>query len=152
MKRDGLTEKQRRFCSEYPIDLNGTRAAIRAGYSPNGAEVTGHRLLRNTKVAAQIDKALQERVERTELSADEVIEGLRREANYRGDGASHSARVQALSWLGRHKAMFLDRSQVEVKGLADRIAAMGDDEVRELLELGSDEEIMAQLAGRIGHA
>ena len=28
-----LTEKQKRFCDEYLIDLNGTQAAIRAGYS-----------------------------------------------------------------------------------------------------------------------
>ena len=67
-------------------------------------------------------------------------------------GSSHSARVQALSWLGRHLAMFTDKSQVEVKGLADRIAAMGDDEVRELLELDSNEEIMARLSGQVGHA
>ena len=147
-----LTAKQAAFVREYLVDLNATGAARRAGYSPNGAEVAGHRLFSNAQVAAQIDKALQERVERTELSADEVIEGLRREANYRGEGASHSARVAALSWLGRHRAMFTDKSQVEVKGLADRIAAMGDDEVRELLELGSDEEIMAQLVGRVGHA
>ena len=39
MKKGKLTARQRRFCSEYPIDLNGTQAAIRAGYSPNGAEV-----------------------------------------------------------------------------------------------------------------
>ncbi len=48
--------------------------------------------------------------------------------------------------------MFVDRSQVEVKGLADRIAAMGDAEVRELLELGSDEEILAHLVGSVGRA
>ena len=29
-----LTEKQKRFCDEYLIDLNATQAAIRAGYSP----------------------------------------------------------------------------------------------------------------------
>lgn len=28
-----LTEKQKRFCDEYLIDLNATQAAIRAGYS-----------------------------------------------------------------------------------------------------------------------
>ena len=151
MSAHRLTPKQAAFVREYLVDLNASGAARRAGYSRNGAEVTGHRLLRNPKVATQIEKALQERVERTELTADEVIEGLRREASYDGDGASHSARVAALSWLGRHKAMFIDKREVEVKGLADRIAAMGDDEVRELLELGSDEEIMARLAGQVGH-
>ena len=152
MSAPRLTAKQAAFVREYLLDLNASGAARRAGYSPNGAEVAGHRLLRNAKVAAEIDKALQERSERTELSADEVIEGLKREASFTGDGSSHSARVQALSWLGRHLAMFTDKSQVEVKGLADRIAAMGDDEVRELLELDSNEEIMARLVGPVGRA
>ncbi len=76
MKRRGLTEKQRRFAEEYPIDLNGTQAAIRAGYSPNGAEVAAHRLLRNANIAAQVEIALAERSERTELSQDWVITKL----------------------------------------------------------------------------
>ena len=87
-----------------------------------------------------------------ELRQDEVIDGLRREAAFRGKGSSHSARVQALSWLGRHLAMFTDKSEVEVKGLAERIAVMGDDEVRELLELGSDEEIMVRRMGQVFRA
>ena len=33
----GLTPKQRRFIQEYAVDLNGTQAAIRAGYSPKTA-------------------------------------------------------------------------------------------------------------------
>lgn len=32
-----LTEKQKRFCEEYMIDLNATQAAIRAGYSESSA-------------------------------------------------------------------------------------------------------------------
>jgi phage terminase small subunit len=32
-----LTPKQRRFVDEYLVDLNATRAAIRAGYSPRSA-------------------------------------------------------------------------------------------------------------------
>lgn len=34
-----LTEKQKRFCEEYMIDLNATQAAIRAGYSKDTANV-----------------------------------------------------------------------------------------------------------------
>ena len=81
---------------------------------------------------------------RTELTQEEVIAGLRSEALYKGEGGSHSARVAAWSWLGRHLAMFTDKSEVEFKGLADRIAAMSEDEVRELLEL-NDESIVAHL-------
>ena len=32
-----LTAKQQRFCDEYLIDLDGTKAAIRAGYSKKTA-------------------------------------------------------------------------------------------------------------------
>ena len=32
-----LGARQQRFVDEYLIDLNGTQAAIRAGYSPNTA-------------------------------------------------------------------------------------------------------------------
>lgn len=36
-----MTDKQKRFCEEYMIDLNATQAAIRAGYSPKTAHQTG---------------------------------------------------------------------------------------------------------------
>lgn len=34
---DKLTRKQRKFAEEYLVDCNGTKAAIRAGYSPKTA-------------------------------------------------------------------------------------------------------------------
>src|ERR1039457_7228614 len=43
---------------EYCIDLNGTRAAIAAGYSPRSASVAAARLLKNAKVRAEIDRKL----------------------------------------------------------------------------------------------
>ena len=49
-----LTDKQKRFCEEYLIDLNATQAAIRAGYSPKTAEQTASRLLRNVNVQEYI--------------------------------------------------------------------------------------------------
>ena len=45
-----LNPKQQRFVEEYLVDLNGTQAAIRAGYSPKTAEVQASRLLSNAKV------------------------------------------------------------------------------------------------------
>ena len=43
--RSKLTAQQLRFVDEYLIDLNGTRVAIRAGYSHKGAEVRGSELV-----------------------------------------------------------------------------------------------------------
>ena len=51
-----MTPKQKRFCQEYLVDLNGTQAAIRAGYSKKTAEVQGSRLLTNVKVQAAIQE------------------------------------------------------------------------------------------------
>lgn len=53
----GLTPLMGRFVVEYVVDLNGTQAAIRAGYSSRGAEVTASRLLRIPKVAAAVQEA-----------------------------------------------------------------------------------------------
>lgn len=38
-----MTERQKKFCEEYLIDLNATQAAIRAGYSPKTANEQGAR-------------------------------------------------------------------------------------------------------------
>ena len=68
-----LTPKQQRFVEEYLVDLNATQAAIRAGYSERTAEVIGHENLRKPKIQGFIDKALAERTERTQITADKVL-------------------------------------------------------------------------------
>jgi phage terminase small subunit len=53
-----LTPKQRRFVEEYLIDLNGTQAAIRAGYSADSARSIAHENLTKLDIARAIDEAL----------------------------------------------------------------------------------------------
>lgn len=71
-----LNERQQRFVEEYLIDLNATQAAVRAGYSPKGAEVTGSQLLRNPKVQAVVEKRMDARSRRTEVTADRLLQEL----------------------------------------------------------------------------
>lgn len=71
-----LTPKQQLFVEEYLKDLNGTQAAMRAGYSPNRADQTASRLLRNGKVEAAVEKAKAERSKRTKVDADYVLKRL----------------------------------------------------------------------------
>lgn len=71
-----LTPKQATFVSEYLIDLNATQAAIRAGYSANTAQEQSSRLLSNVMVAAAIEKAMEARSARTEITADRVLREL----------------------------------------------------------------------------
>lgn len=73
-----LKPQQDKFVREYLVDLNATQAAIRAGYSPKTAESQASRLLRNVKVAAAVEEALEERQKRTEITQDRVLKELSR--------------------------------------------------------------------------
>ncbi len=53
---DPLTEKQELFVAEYLVDLNGTQAAIRAGYKADNAGVTASEILKRPNVRAEIRK------------------------------------------------------------------------------------------------
>lgn len=73
-----MTDKQKRFCEEYLVDLNATQAAIRAGYSPKTANEQGARLLTNVSVRARIDAAMAAQSKRTGVTADRVVRELAR--------------------------------------------------------------------------
>lgn len=55
-----MTDKQRRFIEEYPVDFNATAAAIRAGYSEKTAYSQGQRLLKNVEIRDAIDARMDE--------------------------------------------------------------------------------------------
>lgn len=67
-----LNPKQQRFCEEYVVDFNATRAAIDAGYSPKTARSQGQRLLTNVDVAARVEELREKLAERTEVTAERV--------------------------------------------------------------------------------
>lgn len=73
-----LTERQKRFCDEYLIDLNATQAAIRAGYSKKTAKVIGSENLTKPDIAARIEKRRAAQIKRTEITADRVLLELAR--------------------------------------------------------------------------
>jgi phage terminase small subunit len=71
-----LTPKQAAFVEEYLVDLNGTQAAIRAGYSAKTANVTSSKLLAKANVAEAVARATMKRSARTEITADRVLTEL----------------------------------------------------------------------------
>lgn len=75
-----LTAKQRLFAEQYLIDLNGTKAAIRAGYAPKNAEVQAHHLLKKPQVAAHVAALIRARSEQTGIDAAWVLRRLAAEA------------------------------------------------------------------------
>lgn len=74
-----MTEKQKIFTDEYLIDLNATRA-YKVAYprvkNDETAAAAAARLLKNVKVVTYIEKRMQDRQKRTEVTQDRVIEEL----------------------------------------------------------------------------
>ena len=71
-----LTPKQERFVQEYLVDLNAAAAAIRAGYSSKTAKSIGQENLTKPDIQSAIQKAMQARAQRTEITQDMVIQEL----------------------------------------------------------------------------
>lgn len=74
-----LTEKQKIFSDEYLVDLNATRAykvAYPSVKKDETAAAAGARMLRNVNVAEYIQKRMEERQQRTEVTQDRVIQEL----------------------------------------------------------------------------
>jgi phage terminase small subunit len=99
-KRRGLSaatraamERAERFAQEYVVDLNGTQAAIRAGYAPKGAHVQASRLLNVPKVAARVAELKTALAKRYEVTQERTLKQIARIAYgdprilYRPDGS-----------------------------------------------------------------
>jgi phage terminase small subunit len=71
-----FTKRNEAFITEYLIDMNGTQAAIRAGYSEKSAETQASRLLRNDKVKRKIKELQDKRAEKVGITAERVLQEL----------------------------------------------------------------------------
>jgi phage terminase small subunit len=72
-KKAPAVDRVAEFVRQYVVDLNGRRAAVSAGYSPDSARFTASELMRRPEVRAAIDEALAARTARTQLAADATI-------------------------------------------------------------------------------
>ena len=71
-----MTEKMKRFCDEYLIDLNGTQAAIRAGYSKKSADRVACENLQKPVIREYIDERMAQLQSEKIASAEEVLRYL----------------------------------------------------------------------------
>lgn len=71
----GLTPLKHRFCQEYLIDLNGTKAYLRASpdVTYDTASVEAYRLLNDPQVSSEIQRLMDERAAITGITADRVL-------------------------------------------------------------------------------
>lgn len=103
-----MNARQKRFCDEYLIDCNATQAAIRAGYSPKTAKVTGAKMLTNANLKAYIDEQLERIHNEKTADAQEVLEYLT--AVMRGQ---HTEQILQLIGDGVQKIADIDVSAKE---------------------------------------
>lgn len=107
-KKNGPRQRRTRFLKEYLKDHNATQAAIRAGYSKKSAKVTGHRLLTDANVRAEIEKANAAVNEKLDITVERVKLELARLAFYdprkffKDDGS-----IKSISELDDDSAMAL---------------------------------------------
>jgi|WetSurMetagenome_2_1015567.scaffolds.fasta_scaffold39613_6 phage terminase small subunit len=71
-----LNARQKLFIEEYLKDLNGTQAAIRAGYSRNSASEQACELLRKPTIVKELAPRQERRLGRLEVTRDRVLREL----------------------------------------------------------------------------
>lgn len=117
-----VSEKKVRddFIEEYRVDYDRRAAAIRIGYGASYAHEMANKFMNEPYVLRKLKEAEQQVP--PEEGADDflkrrVMEGLMREAHYKGPGSTQSARVAALSKLASIAGMDAPiRSKTEISG------------------------------------
>lgn len=101
-----LTDRQERFAYEYVRDLNGTQAAIRAGYSTKGADVQASKLLGLVSVHVLVERLRAEQLAKLTMSREETLAEIAklarsdiRHAFREVDGDDGQKRIRMLSPL-----------------------------------------------------
>lgn len=97
-----LTEKQKRFCEEYLVDLNATQAAIRVGYSKKTARSQGQRLLTNVDIQKYLVELREDQKAKAIVTAEEVVQELKSVAFAHGVEIKGSDKLKAMEMLCKH--------------------------------------------------
>lgn len=136
-KPNPVTPKRLQFCFEYLIDQDGTKAAIRAGFSKRSAAVTAWKLLNEVPEIQEIIKAgLAAKIERCKIDADWVLnEQVRvykkcmadepvkdKDGNDTGEYKFDSSGAnKALDGVGKHVQVQAFKETVEVNASKDML-------------------------------
>lgn len=143
-----LKAKEERFCQEYIVDYNATKAAIRAGYKERSAATQGCRLLKNDNIASRVrelqeqyikdrcfaekDRVLMELWEIFEraMQKTDVMEWNHEKHEYIPSGEytfDGKTATKALELIGKMNGMFTEKIEHKAQGGGFVINMMVDD-------------------------
>ena len=105
-----LTPRQELFCHEFLKDLNATGAAIRAGYSKNNASKNAYMLTKDPNISERLAELKAEQTKRTKIEADDILRRLVRISEKTEQEGDYNAAIRSLELLGKHQAMWTDKS------------------------------------------
>lgn len=156
-----LTKQQELFCREYVARKFNGADAYRAAYPKSkstSAAPNAARLIAKDSVQARIAELTEKAAADAQISPAWALRRLKIEAEYTGEGASHSARVSAVGLAMKHLGMMTedaphpDRQIVDLKALTDDaldrlLSAVGPLLAPELRALGGAGEGAAAAAG-----
>ena len=124
-----MTERQKRFCDEYLIDLNATQAAIRAGYSERSARQIADKNMSKVDIQKYIEDRMAEKESALIADQDEILKYLtsvmRGESQssvlargYKGNDEviektpDEKERLKAAELLGKRYGLYVDNSKI----------------------------------------
>jgi len=126
-----LKEKHEKFCQNYILHRNATRAAKDAGYSQVSAHNTGSRLLQDT--------AIQERIEELTVNMTtsiDVVDEIENQYNVARTQGQTTSALKALELLSRIRGNNIDTDEVTADSLEEEIVkAMEIIGIEKVLEL-----------------
>ena len=107
-----LKEKQEKFCQNYILHNNATRAAKDAGYSEASAYNQGYRLLQETSIQERIEEL------RNEMSTDiDVITEIEKQYEVARNGGHGTTALKALELLSRVRGNNSDSEEMSAESL-----------------------------------
>ena len=112
-----LNDKQRLFCKEYLIDLNGLQAYKRAygeDIGDNTCKVCASQLLTNPNIKKYINDLIDSYSDSCDVTVAEIVNGLK---NIISDPkARHADRIKCYDLLAKYKGMLIEHKDITSNG------------------------------------
>ena len=135
-----LNARQEKFINEYLIDLNGTQAAIRAGYSKKTAQEIAAQNLTKPSIKKALEEKQKILSDETLITQKYVLNNLKHvfeynskefdqvdmSGNHRSMMKNPAVAVKAIELLGKHLGMFADKVEHSLDDKTINILSFAD--------------------------